>query len=329
MPARSLSLQQYKEGIIANDPAILGKAITLVESRLDIDRQLAASLIKDLLPKTGKAKRVAVSGVPGAGKSTFIEALGKHLTGSGQNVAVLAIDPTSVKTKGSILGDKTRMEELSKDPQAFVRPSPAAGHSGGVAGRTREAILLCEAAGYKVVIIETVGVGQSEIAVRSMVDYFLLLMIAGAGDELQGIKKGILEMADGIAINKSDGDNVKQAMRARSDLQHALHLLSRPKEEQTPVVVCSALMRTGVAEIWDTITAFFDRQSETGALSRRRMEQNYQWMEERLREMMLEEFDSGQLSSRKSALEVRVRDGTAYPPDAARELWNEVIKSRK
>ncbi|MEQ8425385.1 MAG: methylmalonyl Co-A mutase-associated GTPase MeaB, partial [Cyclobacteriaceae bacterium] len=224
--ASRLTTDAYIKGILAQDRVVLSRAITLVESQLTSDQFLAEDLIQTLLPKTGNAIRIGITGIPGVGKSTFIESFGKYLTAIGKKLAVLAIDPSSQRTKGSILGDKTRMEELSKDDNAFIRPTSAANALGGVSDRTREAILLCEAAGFDVIIVETVGVGQSEIAVRSMVDFFLLLLIGGAGDELQGIKKGIMEMADGVVITKADGDNTKRAQQAQTDYQHALHLFS-------------------------------------------------------------------------------------------------------
>lgn len=307
MRAGQLSVQQYRDGIVAGSTVMLGRAITLVESHLDTDQQFAEELLQSLLPLTGRSIRLGVSGVPGVGKSTFIEAFGKYLTSQQHKVAVLAIDPTSSKTHGSILGDKTRMEELSKDPDAFVRPTATSGHLGGVAGKTRETILLCEAAGYDIIIVETVGVGQSEISVRNMVDFVLLLMLAGAGDELQGIKKGILEIADGIAINKADGDNISHAKRAQADLSHALHLVSSP----TKVVTCSALTKTGLDEIWKMIIAFQNK----GTWAENRREQQQAWLKESLNDLLLKTAKD---------LDYKVPDNL-YPPAVARELFKELL----
>jgi LAO/AO transport system kinase len=304
-----LSIQQYRDGIAAGSTVTLGRAITLVESNLESDQELAEELLRSILPLTGKSTRLAVSGVPGVGKSTFIESFGKHLTSQHHKVAVLAIDPSSSKTHGSILGDKTRMDELSKDPRAFVRPTATAGHLGGVAGKTREAILLCEAAGYDIIIIETVGVGQSEIAVRSMVDFVLLLMLAGAGDELQGIKKGIIEIADGIAINKADGDNIANAKKAQAELSHALHLIS----SSSKVVTCSATTKTGLDEIWKMITA----SKEKGAWLENRKRQHREWLQESLNALIL-----------KAARNIDYNDVdlSDFPPSVARQLFKELFR---
>ena len=242
-----LPLERYIEGILRGDRVTLARAITVVESDLAADSELAARMLDSILPATGKSRRVGITGVPGVGKSTFIDALGMHLIRErGERVAVLSVDPSSPISGGSILGDKTRMERLSVEERAFIRPSPARGHLGGVARRTRETILLCEAAGFENVLVETVGVGQSETAVRSMTDFFLLLMLAGAGDELQGIKRGIIEMIDGMAINKADGDNRRKAERARVEYSSALHLFPASADGWTPrVLTCSALQRRG------------------------------------------------------------------------------------
>ena len=304
MRADQLSIQQYRDGIVAGSAVTLGRAITLIESQLESDQQEAEELIQSILPLTGNSIRLAVSGVPGVGKSTFIEAFGKHLTSQDHKVAVLAIDPTSSKTHGSILGDKTRMEELSKDPNAFVRPTATAGHLGGVAGKTREAILLCEAAGYNIIIIETVGVGQSEIAVRNMVDFVLLLMLAGAGDELQGIKKGIIEIADGIAINKADGDNIANAKRAQAELSHALHLVS----SSSKVVTCSALTKTGLDEIWKMITSF----KEKGTWLENRKRQHREWLQESLNALILKAAKN---------IDYKNIELSEFPPAVARQLF--------
>jgi LAO/AO transport system kinase len=269
-----LSADEFVKGIRNFDRAILGQAITLIESTLPKHNNLAQQIIEKCLPFAGKSIRIGITGVPGAGKSTFIEALGKHITGLGHKLAVLAIDPSSALTKGSILGDKTRMEQLSTDRNAFIRPSPTSGTLGGVARKTREIIILCEAAGFDVVFIETVGVGQSETLVHSMVDYFLLLMIAGAGDELQGIKRGIMEMADTILINKSDGDNITKAQSAKRDYENALHLFPLPESGWKPLVdVCSAYNKTGIDKAWNTIQDYQKFTLKNGYFKKKRENQ--------------------------------------------------------
>ena len=249
-----MPLEWYVDGILKGDRVALSKAITLVESALPKHQELAQQIIAACLPHSGKALRLGITGVPGAGKSTFIEALGMYLCRKDHKLAVLAIDPSSQRSKGSILGDKTRMEELSIHPNAFIRPSASAGTLGGVARKTRETVILCEAAGYDTIFIETVGVGQSETAVHSMVDFFLLILISGAGDELQGIKRGIMEMADGIAVNKADGDNVLRAERAAAECRTALHLFPMPDSgRETKVLTCSSLTGLNVDAVWHTI----------------------------------------------------------------------------
>jgi len=274
-----IKLHDIAAGVKKGQLRALAKAITLIESR-NLDHSLAATtLLDDLLPASGGSIRVGISGVPGAGKSTFIEALGLYLTGQGHKVAVLTVDPSSQLSGGSILGDKTRMEELSRDPRAFIRPSPSGDTLGGVARKTRETMLVCEAAGYDVVIVETVGVGQSEITVASMVDFFLLLQLPGAGDELQGLKKGVMEIADAIVINKAEGDNRVRAELARQQYRNALHLL-KPKSAnwQVPVLLCSALRREGVVEVWQTILDCRRAWESSGELSRKRQLQATDWM---------------------------------------------------
>ncbi|MGH6621149.1 MAG: methylmalonyl Co-A mutase-associated GTPase MeaB, partial [Alphaproteobacteria bacterium] len=253
---------------------MLARAITLTESRKAEHQQMAEAVLLRLLPHSGKAHRVGITGVPGVGKSTFIDALGTRLTAQGHRVAVLAVDPTSSRTGGSILGDKTRMERLSRDERAFIRPSPTAGTLGGVTRRTREAMHLCEAAGFDVILVETVGVGQSEVAVSEMVDFFLVLAIAGAGDELQGIKRGILELADMIAVNKADGDNRERAVRAASEYASAMHLITPAGASWVPpVVTCSALKDTGLEELWDQVTEHRRRLTASGELAAKRSSQ--------------------------------------------------------
>lgn len=276
---RLLPVDAYVDGVRAGDRATLGRAITLVESTREDHQQVAQQVLLKLLPHTGGAARVGISGVPGVGKSTFVEALGTHLTGLGHRVAVLAVDPTSSVSRGSILGDKTRMAELSRDDNAFIRPSPSSLTLGGVAARTRETMLLCEAAGFDVVLVETVGVGQSETVVAGMVDFFLVLMLAGAGDDLQGIKRGILELADLLAINKADGDNARPAERARRLYEAALaHLTPVWPEWRPPVVTCSAVERTGVGRIWELVQEHRAKLVSTGELSRKRRSQARAWM---------------------------------------------------
>jgi LAO/AO transport system kinase len=277
----------YVAGVRAGDRAMLARAITLTESRKPAHQKKAEAMLLRLVPHSGKAHRVGISGVPGVGKSTFIDALGTQLTKAGHRVAVLAVDPTSNRTGGSILGDKTRMERLSRDDNAFIRPSPTAGTLGGVARRTREAIHICEAANFDVILVETVGVGQSEVAVSEMVDFFLVLAIAGAGDELQGIKRGILELADMIAVNKADGDNLDRATRAASDYANAMHLITPPGASwEPPVVTCSGLTGSGLSELWERIIEHRSQLTVSGELAEKRRDQMLRWMwtlvEERL-----------------------------------------------
>lgn len=271
-----LGPQAYVDGVRAGDRSILARAITLVESEQPAHGALAREVLEALLPDTGGACRVGISGVPGAGKSTFIDALGKMLTNQGRRVAVLAVDPSSSVSGGSILGDKTRMAALSNDKNAYIRPSPTSGTLGGVARKTRETILLCEAAGFDVVLVETVGVGQSETLVAGMVDYFLVLLIAGAGDELQGIKRGILEVADMLAINKADGDNRERALRAQASYQNALRLMRAGRVP--PVVTCSALEKRGLRELWSLIVESWRGQQASGELQKKRQAQQVRWM---------------------------------------------------
>ena len=262
---KRLSLQEYAAGIQSGNRVVLSQAITLVESTLDEDQILASALVQELLAHTGRSIRIGITGVPGVGKSTFIEAFGKMLLELGKKVAVLAVDPSSQLSKGSILGDKTRMEGLALDKRAFIRPSPSGNTLGGVSGKTREAMLLCEAAGFDVILIETVGVGQSETAVKNMVDFFLLLMLSGAGDELQGIKKGIMEMADLVAITKADSGNELQARQAKVSYENALHLFPASGSGWYPkVLTCSAVTQTGIDDIWKTILAHRELLQQNG-----------------------------------------------------------------
>jgi len=313
---------------LRGDRLVLSRAITLVESRLPEDQTLAQEVLAGLLPYTGNSIRIGITGVPGVGKSTFIEAFGKHLTTSGKKIAVLAIDPSSQRSGGSILGDKTRMETLSHDPLAYIRPSPA-GHSlGGVTRSTRETMLLCEAAGFEVVLIETVGVGQSETAVHAMVDFFLLLMLAGAGDELQGIKKGIMEMADAIAITKADGDNRQRAMQAQSEYRNALHLFpSSGTGWQPGVLLCSALQHQGIAEIWQLIEKHRQLMQASGYFSRNRQEQQLQWLRDTVQQALLERFyNHPSVKTVLAELEADVKAGKIPATQAAQQLLKQYEK---
>ncbi len=288
---RQLSVADYVQGVLAGDRTTLGRAITLIESNAAAHQETAQEVLRQLLPHTGQSIRVGITGVPGAGKSTFIEAFGMHLLAQGHKVAVLAIDPTSSVTRGSILGDKTRMEQLSREENAFIRPSPTGGVLGGVARKTRETMLVAEAAGFDVVLLETVGVGQSETMVRSMVDFFLLLQLAGAGDELQGIKKGIMELADAILINKADGDNLTKARSARADYNMALHYLAPATEGwRTKAYLCSALTGMGIADIWQVIEEFRAQTGESGVFARRRQAQAVDWMKSMIEEHLRQRF---------------------------------------
>ena len=286
-----LSVDEYEQGILTGDITILSKAVTLVESVNIKHQQLAQDIITRCLPYSGNSIRVGITGVPGVGKSTFIETLGSYITKQGGKLAVLAIDPSSERTKGSILGDKTRMEELAGDKNAYIRPSPSAGSLGGVARKTRETIVLCEAAGFNHIFIETVGVGQSETAAHSMTDFFLLLMLAGAGDELQGIKRGIMEMADLIAINKADGNNAEKAQMARIQYNNAIHLFPKKESGWEPnVFTCSAMQKTGIAEIWEQIEIYRNITNKNGYFGLKRNQQTTYWMHETIKEQLLRDF---------------------------------------
>lgn len=285
------SASELVEGILKGDTTTLARAVTLVESLQPAHQSVAQEVIEKCLPYSGNSKRIGFTGVPGAGKSTSIDAFGMHAINRGSRLAVLAIDPSSERTKGSILGDKTRMEKLSVQDKAFIRPSPSAGSLGGVARKTRETIVLCEAAGYDTIFVETVGVGQSETAVHSMVDFFLLIQIAGAGDELQGIKRGIMEMADGIAINKADGDNIDRARLAQAQYRNALHLFPPTASGWTPEVLCySGYYELGISEVWDMIDRYFDFVKKNGYFEIRRREQARYWMYETINEQLRNHF---------------------------------------
>lgn len=303
---KKLSVEDLTKGVLSGDKSILARAITVVESTRDEDLKKAYSLIENCLSKKSKSIRIGITGVPGVGKSTFIEIFGKTLTNLGKKVAVLAVDPTSTLSKGSILGDKTRMQELVKDPNAFIRPSPSGDSLGGVARKTRESVILCEAAGFDIVLIETVGVGQSETAVHSMVDFFLLLKLAGAGDELQGIKRGIMEMADAIVINKAEGDNLKRAQRAKVEFERALQLYPPKENGWIPKVsTCSSIENTGIVEIWETIKKFLDTTTKSGYFESNRQNQNKYWLLQTINELLKQHFF--QVSSVKENLELMMQ----------------------
>src|SRR6056297_1184219 len=315
-------VQEYVDGIIQGDRTILGQAITLIESSLPEHNQMAQDIIEKCLPYAGNSIRIGITGVPGVGKSTFIESMGKYITSKGNKLAVLAVDPSSERSKGSILGDKTRMEELATDPDAFIRPSPSAGSLGGVARKTRETIVLCEAAGFNTIFIETVGVGQSETAVHSMVDFFLLLMLAGAGDELQGIKRGIMEMADLIAINKADETNIEAANKARSEFKNALSLFPLPESGwDPPVVTCSALTGMGIEEIWGKINAYMELTKKNGYFDRHRADQAVWWMYQTIHRQLKEVFyEKPGIKKRLSSFENDVKEGKISSFKAANKL---------
>ncbi|MBA4322448.1 MAG: methylmalonyl Co-A mutase-associated GTPase MeaB, partial [Odoribacter sp.] len=288
---KKYTVEEYVEGILSGNRTILSQAITLLESSNHRHTEISQTIIEKCLPYSARSVRIGITGAPGAGKSTFIETFGKLITGKGGRLAVLAIDPSSEHTRGSILGDKTRMEKLSTDPDAFIRPSPAAGTLGGVARKTRETIILCEAAGFDTIIVETVGVGQSETAVSSMVDFFLLLLLAGAGDELQGIKRGIMEMADAIAITKTDGSNRLFAERAKIEFQTALHLFPRPASGWKPdVFTCSSVLNTGIEEIWESINDYVRITKYSGYFEERRKEQEVLRMHSTIMENLRSSF---------------------------------------
>ncbi|MCK0147547.1 methylmalonyl Co-A mutase-associated GTPase MeaB [Arenibacter sp. F26102] len=320
----SPSVAELTQGILKGDIAALARAITLVESTNSSHFQKSNTIIDLCLPHSGNSIRIGITGVPGVGKSTFIETFGTYLTGMGKKVAVLAVDPSSSISKGSILGDKTRMQELVKDKNAFIRPSPT-GHSlGGVARKTRETIILCEAAGFDTILVETVGVGQSETAVHGMVDFFLLLKLAGAGDELQGIKRGIMEMADAIVINKADGSNIEQANLAKAEFTKALHLYP-PKENgwTTEVLSCSAIQKTGISEIWNLIQTYIDSTNAKDHITIKRRSQNKYWLLQTIEDQLKQQFYGNK--NIKLHLDIMVKkviDGEISPFTAAQELLN-------
>ncbi len=319
----ALTREEYTQGILRGDRAILARAVTMIESSLASDRELAEQIVEDCLPHSGNSVRVGITGVPGSGKSSLIETLGTWLIEQqDQKVAVLAIDPSSQISGGSILGDKTRMAKLAANERAFIRPSPSRGVSGGVAQRTREAMLLCEAAGFHNILVETVGVGQSETAVHDMVDFFLLITLAGAGDDLQGIKRGVMELADLVAVNKTDGANTAAAQHARTELQNALHFFPAAESAWTPrAICCSAHTGTGVSEIWECVQEYVKLTQSNGWFARARRTQQKRWMHEMIEQALKQRFDVHPLVRHSlEALEHEVVAGRTTSFRAARML---------
>ena len=326
-----LNVSDYVEGILKGNTTLLSQAVTLVESTLPEHQSIAQEVIEKCLPYAGRSVRIGISGVPGAGKSTSIDAFGLHVLERGGKLAVLAIDPSSERSKGSILGDKTRMEKLSVHPDSFIRPSPSAGSLGGVARKTRETIILCEAAGYDKIFVETVGVGQSETAVHSMVDFFLLIQLAGTGDELQGIKRGIMEMADGIVINKADGNNIEKAKLAAAHFRNALHLFPAPESGWTPrVLTYSGFYGLGIKEIWDMIYEYIDFVKANGYFQYRRNEQAKYWMYESINEQLRNSFyHNPTIEAMLNQKESEVLGGTVTSFTAAHQLLDTYFKQTK
>lgn len=309
------------EALRRGERRALAKAITLVESRLPRHRDEAQAVLEALLPDTGNSVRIGITGVPGVGKSTFIEAFGLHLIDRGKRVAVLAVDPSSPLAGGSILGDKTRMEQLSRRDEAFIRPSPAEGALGGVAQKTRETLLLCEAAGYDVILVETVGVGQSEYQVAAMVDFFMVLMLPGGGDELQGIKRGILELADALVINKADGPSEDMAALARQHYSSAMGLLSHSGFWRPRVMTCSALKKRNIDDVWDMVVAYYLEAKERGDFDRKRAHQNRDWMHQLVRELLMQRLaEQPEIRAMLPDLEMDVEAARITPYRAARTI---------
>ena len=324
-PRKRLEVNQYIEGVLKGDRVLLSRAITIVESNLASDKLLAKEIVQAILPNSGKSFRVGITGVPGVGKSTFIEVFGKHLIEKGHKVAILSIDPSSQRSKGSILGDKTRMEELANREEAYIRPSASGDTLGGVANKTGETMLLCEAAGYDIILIETVGVGQSETAVHGMTDFFLLLMLSGAGDELQGIKKGIMEMADMLVINKADGDNVRKSEMAKRQYENALHIFPQSTSGWAPVVTtASALKNIGINEVWEKMLAFRELVNENGYFEKNRREQQIQWMYNNIHEDLKQLFyGSDHIAEHLKVLEKDIINDKVSPVKAAEKILKE------
>jgi LAO/AO transport system kinase len=328
-PKNRLKAQEYIKGILKGDRVLLSRAITIIESNLESDKILAKEIIQEILPKSGNSIRIGITGVPGVGKSTFIEAFGKYLITKKHKVAILSIDPSSQRSKGSILGDKTRMEELANAEEAYIRPSASGDTLGGVANKTGETMLLCEAAGYDVILIETVGVGQSETAVHGMTDFFLLLMLSGAGDELQGIKKGIMEMADMVVINKADGNNIRMSEMARLQYQNALHIFPQSESGWTPVVsTASAIKNIGIDNVWDEITKFKKLVTENGYFEKNRNHQQIQWMYNNINEELKRMFyGSKNIAKQLTSFENDIITTKISPVKAAQIIIEEFKKS--
>jgi LAO/AO transport system kinase len=328
MSKKEKTAKEYIDGILSGNRMLLSRAITLIESTRQEHQDLAQEIIEGCLPHAGNSIRIGITGVPGVGKSTFIEAFGNHvIEEEGRSLAVLAVDPSSSKTRGSILGDKTRMETLSNHPKAYIRPTPTSGSLGGVAQSTRETITLCEAAGFDTILIETVGVGQSEIAVHSMVDFFLLLMLAGAGDELQGIKRGIMEMADSIVINKADSGNEKAAKRAMAEYKNALHLFPPTESGWIPkVTTCSAFHNIGIPEVWDNIDEFMRHTKAKGFFEQKRKEQASYWLDESINQELHRAFyEDNELKAKLAKLRIEVQKKRISSFKAARDLMKEFL----
>ncbi|MDP2068616.1 MAG: methylmalonyl Co-A mutase-associated GTPase MeaB [Lutibacter sp.] len=321
-PKSRLTAQEYINGILKGDRVLLSRAITMIESNLESDKRIAKEIVQAILPKSGNSFRIGITGVPGVGKSTFIEVFGLHLIKQGYKVAILSIDPSSQRSKGSILGDKTRMEELANMDEAYIRPSASGDTLGGVANKTGETMLLCEAAGYDIILIETVGVGQSETAVHGMTDFFLLLMLAGAGDELQGIKKGIMEMADMVVINKADGDNIRKSQIAKSQYQNALHIFPQSESGWSPVVsTASAIKNIGIDKVWEEISAYKKLVFENGYFHQNRNLQQVQWMYNNINEELKHLFyGSKDIASQLSMLEKDIISAKISPVKAAQKI---------
>lgn len=319
---RKLDIDDYVKGVLENDRTTLARTITLIESNSAKHQEISQQVLQKLLPHSGKSLRIGITGVPGAGKSTLIETLGMFLIEKGLKIAVLAVDPSSTVTKGSVLGDKTRMEYLSREENCFIRPSPSGGTLGGVTRKSRETMMVCEAAGYDVILVETVGVGQNEVTVRSMVDFFLLVMIAGAGDELQGIKKGVIEIADALIVNKADGDNKARAESARMDYSNALHYLMPATEGwQTDAYKCSALTGEGIEDIWEVIKSFESLVKKSGVFENRRKNQTVQWIFSMVEESLKDRFYSdGKIKSEVPAIKEEVANGEMLATQAAEKL---------
>ncbi len=328
-PKGRLTAKEYIDGVLKGDRVLLSRAITIIESNLENDKILAKEIVQSILPYSGNSIRIGITGVPGVGKSTFIEAFGKYLISQGKKVAILSIDPSSQRSKGSILGDKTRMEELANMQEAYIRPSASGDTLGGVANKTGETMLLCEANGYDVVLIETVGVGQSETAVHGMTDFFLLLMLSGAGDELQGIKKGIMEMADMVVINKADGDNIRMSEMARLQYQNALHIFPQSESGWSPVVsTASAIKNIGISNVWDEIEKFKKLVDENGYFLKNRNHQQIQWMYNNINEELKRLFyGSKNIKKHLSVLEKEIISAKISPVKAAEIMIQEFKKS--